>query len=112
MPAPIRDRLDGQSPRARSGSCVLPRIGAGIDTDGGVSVNRRTFLTGTATSVAIGRRRLLRAAARPPVITAAGLAAPSTAEAAPLPLTPPDSVDREDVGDSMIQARGPTVANV
>jgi len=75
-------------------------------------VNRRTFLTGTATSVAIGRRRLLRAAASAPVITAAGLATPSTAEAAPLPLTPPDSVDYEDVGDSIIQASAPTIANV
>lgn len=75
-------------------------------------MNRRTFLTGTATSVAIGRRRLLRAAASAPVITAAGLTTPSTAEAAPLPLTPPDSVDYEDVGDSIIQASAPTIANV
>src|SRR5207244_817726 len=111
-PSTGRDRLHGQSPRASAGSCVLPRIGAGIDTEGGVSVNRRTFLTGTATSVAIGRRRLLRAAASAPVITAAGLATPSTAEAAPLPLTPPDSVDYEDVGDSIIQASAPTIVNV
>jgi isoquinoline 1-oxidoreductase beta subunit len=60
-------------------------------------VNRRDFLTGTAASVALG---------------AAGLATPSTVEAAPLPLTPPDSVDYEDVGDSIIQASAPTIANV
>src|SRR6266702_2131065 len=107
-----RDRLHGQSPRARAGSCVLSRIGAGIDTEGGVSVNRRTFLTGTAASVAISRRLLLRAAASAPVMAAAGLGTPSTAEAAPLPLTPPDSVDFEDVGDSIIQASAPTIVNV
>jgi len=75
-------------------------------------VNRRTFLTGTAASVAITRRWLLRAAASAPVVTGAGLATPSTAEAAPLLLTPPDSVDYEDVGDSIIQASAPTIANV
>ena len=76
-------------------------------------MNRRTFLTGTAASVAISRQMLLRlAASAPPAIAAAGLATPSTAEAIPLPLTPPDSVDYEDVGDSIIQASAPTIVNV
>src|SRR5258706_11596640 len=75
-------------------------------------MNRRTFLTGTAASVTISRVWLLRAGSAAPVIAAAGLATPSTAEAAPLPLTPPDSVDYEDVGDSIIQASAPTIVNV
>jgi isoquinoline 1-oxidoreductase beta subunit len=59
----------------------------------------------------ISRRGVLGFAASAPVVTAAtGLAlAPSKAEAAPLPLTPPDSVDVEDVGDSIIQAAAPTM---
>ena len=57
------------------------------------------------------RRSLLGYAASTPVLAAsAGLAiAPSTAVAAPLPLTPPDSVDNYDVGDSIVQASAPTM---
>src|SRR5437867_12954929 len=75
-------------------------------------MNRRTFLPGTAAAGPITRVWLLRAGSSAPVIAAAGLATPSTAEAAPLPLTPQDSVDYEDVGDSIIQASAPTIVNV
>lgn len=59
----------------------------------------------------LSRRSLLGYAASTPVLAAsAGLAiAPSTAVAAPLPLTPPDSVDNYDVGDSIVQASAPTM---
>lgn len=62
-------------------------------------------------SASISRRGLLGFAASAPVVTVAtGLAsAPSYAEAAPLPLTPPDSVDYYDVGDSLVQAGAPTM---
>ena len=55
-----------------------------------------------------GRRKLLTYAVSSPVLTiaagfAANLATPSRAEAAPLPLTPPDTVDYYDVGDSIVQ---------
>jgi isoquinoline 1-oxidoreductase beta subunit len=57
------------------------------------------------------RRKLLGYAVSAPVIT--GLAVtPTSVRAEPLPLTPPDSVDYEDVGDSIIQASAPTIANV
>ena len=56
-------------------------------------------------SLAISRRSLLTYAASTPVVTAAvGLAVtPTKAEALPLPLTPPDTVDYYDVGDSLVQ---------
>jgi isoquinoline 1-oxidoreductase subunit beta len=57
------------------------------------------------------RRRLLGyAAASAPMLGVAGLAvAPATAEALPLPLTPPDTVDVYDVGDSIVQTSAPTM---
>ena len=57
------------------------------------------------------RRSLLAFAASAPVATtAAGLLGTSTAaEALPLPLTPPDSVDLYDVGDSLVQLGAPTM---
>ena len=59
----------------------------------------------------ITRRSLLTYAASAPVVTTAvGLAVtPSTAEALPLPLTPPDTVDHYDVGDSIMQVSAPTM---
>ena len=52
----------------------------------------------------ISRRGLLGFAASAPVVTAvAGLTAAEEAQALPLPLTPPDSVDLYDVGDSLVQ---------
>ncbi len=62
-------------------------------------------------AVTLSRRRLLAfAASTPMAATAVGLAiAPSTAEAAPLMLTPPDTVDDYDVGDSLVQAGAPTM---
>src|SRR5258706_2418711 len=62
----------------------------------------------------IGRRRLLTYAVSSPVVTiAAGfgvnLATPSSAEAAPMPLIPADSVDYYDVGDSLVQFGAPTM---
>ncbi len=61
--------------------------------------------------LAVNRRSVLGIAVSAPVITTtAGLAlAPALVEAAPLPLTPPDSVDYEDVGDVIFQAAAPTV---
>ena len=52
----------------------------------------------------LNRRRLLAYAASAPAVTAAvGLGVtPSKAEALPLPLTPPDTVDLYDVGDSIV----------
>jgi isoquinoline 1-oxidoreductase beta subunit len=60
------------------------------------------------------RRRLLTTALSTPVVTgvagvAANLALPSTAQALPLPLTPPDTVDQYDVGDSIVQVSAPTM---
>lgn len=63
-------------------------------------------------SPTISRRRLLGSAASAPVLGAAasvGLATPQRAEAAPLPLTPPDTVDTYDVGDSLVQTSAPTM---
>ncbi|HEU4459158.1 MAG TPA: molybdopterin cofactor-binding domain-containing protein [Methylibium sp.] len=57
-----------------------------------------------------GRRRVLSAAASAPVLTAAaGLAASAPAQALPLPLTPPDTTDFYDVGDSLVQLGAPTM---
>lgn len=54
---------------------------------------------------------MLAMAASAPAATVATslLTTPATAEAAPLPLTPPDSVDTYDVGDSLLQAAAPTM---
>ncbi len=62
----------------------------------------------------LSRRSLLTYAASTPVVTATtGLAtAPSTAQALPLPLTPPDTVDYYDVGDSLVQTGALTMALV
>jgi isoquinoline 1-oxidoreductase beta subunit len=66
-------------------------------------------------SFRISRRELLTFAVSGPVVTiAAGfginLATPGIARAAvPLPLTPPDSVDYYDVGDSIVQTSLPTM---
>ncbi len=56
-------------------------------------------------SLPVSRRSLLGYAASAPVLTSAvGLAtAPTAAHALPLPLTPADSVDYYDVGDSLVQ---------
>lgn len=56
-------------------------------------------------SLSLKRRSVLAYAASAPVATAAiGLAAtPTEAAATPLPLTPPDTVDNYDVGDSLVQ---------
>ena len=64
-----------------------------------------------APSMALRRRSLLAYAATAPVATTAvGLLGTSTpAEALPLPLTPPDSVDVYDVGDSLVQLGAPTM---
>ena len=60
------------------------------------------------------RRKLMAYAVTAPVLTmAAGFGAnmlmPSTAQAAILPLTPPDTVDYYDVGDSLVQTALPTM---
>src|SRR5258705_4674077 len=65
-------------------------------------------------SLHVSRRSLLTYAMSAPVLTiAAGfgvnLATPSTAHALPLPLTPPDSVDYYDIGDSIVQTSLPTM---
>lgn len=59
----------------------------------------------------LSRRRLLAYAASAPAVTAAvGLGVtPSNAEALALPLTPPDTVDSYDVGDSIVQVSAPTM---
>ncbi|MBI5716302.1 MAG: xanthine dehydrogenase family protein molybdopterin-binding subunit [Burkholderiales bacterium] len=58
----------------------------------------------------VSRRDVLGAAASVPVLAAAGLAAaPTRVQALPLPLTPPDSVDNYDVGDSITQVSAPTM---
>ena len=61
----------------------------------------------------VSRRSLLAYAVSAPVLTVAAgfganLAVPSTAEAA-LPLTPPDTVDFYDIGDSLVQTALPTM---
>ncbi len=64
-------------------------------------------------SLSLTRRSLLTYAVSAPVLTiAAGFGAslaPSTAQALPLPLTPPDTVDYYDVGDSIVQTSLPTM---
>ncbi len=64
-----------------------------------------------ALSASFSRRSLLKGAASAPVAgAAAGLvAAPSRAEAQPLPLTPADPVDYYDIGDSLVEASAPTM---
>ncbi len=62
----------------------------------------------------ISRRSLLAYAVSAPVMTVAAgfgvnLATPSTALALPLPLTPPDTVDYYDIGDSLVQTALPTM---
>jgi isoquinoline 1-oxidoreductase beta subunit len=62
----------------------------------------------------ISRRSLLSYAVSAPVLTvAAGFginaATPGTAHALPLPLTPPDTVDFYDIGDSIVQTSLPTM---
>ena len=60
----------------------------------------------------ISRRRLLGSVATAPVVGAAattGLMAPQEVQALPLPLTPPDTVDYYDVGDSLVQTSAPTM---
>ncbi len=65
-------------------------------------------------SIQLTRRGLLTYAVSAPVLTiaagfGANLATPGTAHALPLPLTPPDSVDYYDVGDSIVQTSLPTM---
>lgn len=60
------------------------------------------------------RRKLMAYAVSAPVMTiaagfGANFAVPSTAMALPLPLTPPDTVDYYDVGDSLVQTALPTM---
>ncbi len=57
------------------------------------------------------RRSLLGYAASAPVATTAVglLGTPSKAQALPLPLTPPDSVDTYDIGDSLVELGAPTM---
>ena len=58
----------------------------------------------------VSRRGVLALAASAPVVGAAGLAvAPTSAHALPLPLTPPDTVDFYDIGDSILQTSAPTM---
>lgn len=62
----------------------------------------------------VSRRSLLAYAVSAPVMTVAAgfgvnLATPSRAMALPLPLTPPDTVDYYDVGDSLVQTSLPTM---
>ena len=58
----------------------------------------------------LGRRGVLALAASAPMAGAVGLAvAPATAQALPLPLTPPDVVDFYDLGDSIVQTSAPTM---
>lgn len=64
--------------------------------------------------VALRRRSLLAYAVSAPVMTVAAgfagnLATPSTARALPLPMTPPDTVDFYDIGDSLVQTALPTM---
>lgn len=64
---------------------------------------------GAPATIHVSRRSLLGAATGTP-LAAAGLAlAPSAAQAAPLPLTPPDAVDYYDIADSIVQTSAPTM---
>jgi isoquinoline 1-oxidoreductase beta subunit len=58
---------------------------------------------------ALTRRSLLGYAASAPVVATGLTTAPSTAHALPLPLTPPDTVDNYDVGDSIVHLSAPTM---
>ena len=60
-------------------------------------------------TASISRRGILGFAASAPVVTAVAGLTPSDAKAAPLPLTPADSVDYYDVGDSLVQFGAPTM---
>ena len=62
----------------------------------------------------VSRRSLLTYVVSAPVLTVAAgfgvnLATPSIAHALPLPLTPPDTVDYYDIGDSIVQTSLPTM---
>ena len=62
----------------------------------------------------VSRRSLLAYAVSAPVLTVAAgfganLAAPGTAHALPLPMTPPDTVDYYDIADSIVQTSLPTM---
>lgn len=72
---------------------------------------KRAPVSASPETHALTRRSLLSYAATAPALGAgAGLGlAPSAAQAAPLPLTPPDSVDNYDVGDSIVQTSAPTM---
>lgn len=64
--------------------------------------------------VAVNRRQLLAYAISAPVLTVGAgfginLGIPGSAEAAPLPLTPPDTVDYYDIADSIVQTSLPTM---
>jgi len=76
-----------------------------IPVEAGNETSKQTF--------SASRRRLLASGVAVPALqVAAGIGvgvAPSTAEAIPLPLTPPDTVDNYDVGDSLVQAGSPTM---
>lgn len=63
---------------------------------------------GTLDGLAVRRRSVLGTALGGGA-AAAGLALPQTAEALPLPLTPPDTVDNYDVADSLVQTGGLTM---
>jgi isoquinoline 1-oxidoreductase beta subunit len=70
--------------------------------------------TDEAPPLDVHRRSLLTYAVSAPVVTVAAgfganLALPSTASALPLPLTPPDTVDFYDIGDSIVQTSLPTM---
>lgn len=69
--------------------------------------------TPDATLQSPNRRKLMAYAVSAPVMTIAagfgGFVVPSTAMALPLPLTPPDTVDYYDVGDSLVQTALPTM---
>ena len=74
----------------------IPFAPEGADEPQSLPVNRRSLLT--------------YAMSMPVAISAVGLAVtPTSAHALPLPLTPPDTVDYYDVGDSLVQAGAPTM---
>ncbi len=73
-----------------------------------------TAVADPSASPTISRRSLLAYAVSAPAMTVAAgfginLATPGTAQALPLPLTPPDSVDYYDIGDSIVQTSLPTM---
>jgi isoquinoline 1-oxidoreductase subunit beta len=73
--------------------------------------NARNTSADESPALPINRRSLLAYGACAPALTAAvGLAVtPTNAQALPLPLTPPDTVDSYDVGDSITQLSAPTM---